>query len=307
MDAQARNQTTATSDQTATGTVTGTSDQDIPADGRSTPSRIYVARRATGATARKPHGADIAASGIELHETFLKGPRGPVYGPVSGTLQTPVSFVLGPHGSGRTSLLLTLGGRMRPSAGSTRVDGLDVRASGRALRRHSGIAGFTGIDELEDAARVDEAIRERLIWASPWYARVPRPSAQLVTAVLAPVFGSEIPVPSASALVRELTDAQNLLLRVALALAEGPQLLFIDDVDAVSSPDWRAQILTRFKALSDQGVRFVVGTADARDVTMLAELAPDVLRLAHPAAVLADDPEVAAHAAPFSTPASEEV
>jgi ABC-type branched-subunit amino acid transport system ATPase component len=278
-----------------------------PTDDSPAPSRIYVARHDPGTTARKPHGTDAAPARIELHETFLKGPRGPVYGPLSGTLRTPVSFVLGPHGSGRTSLLLTLGGRMRPSSGSATVDGLDVHASARALRRHSGIAGFIGIDELEDAARVDEAIRERLIWASPWYARVPRPSARLVASVLAPVFGPEIPVPSASTLVRELTDAQDLLLRIALALAEGPQLLFIDDLDAVSSPDWRAQVLQRLKALTDQGVRFVAGTADARDVTMLAEAAPDVLRLAHPAAVLADDPKVAAHAAPFGTPVAEEI
>jgi ABC-type branched-subunit amino acid transport system ATPase component len=220
-----------------------------PASEPPTPSPIYVARRG-GGTARSPRDAITATSRIELHKTFLKGPRGPVYGPVSGVLETPVSFVLGPHGSGRTSLLLTLSGRMRPTSGRATVDGLDVRATARALRRRSGIAGFTAIDELEAAARVDEAIRERLIWASAWYARVPRPSAQLVTDVLAPVFGTVVPMPSPDTLVRELTDAQDLLLRIALALAEGPRLMFIDDVDAVTSPTWRAQVLQRLEALT---------------------------------------------------------
>ena len=62
---------------------------------------------------RQP-GSVIRARGLVLH-----GSRGIVYGPLDLDLPTGgLVVVQGPQGGGRSSLLLTLAGRMVPDAGS---------------------------------------------------------------------------------------------------------------------------------------------------------------------------------------------
>ncbi|NKY07989.1 AAA family ATPase, partial [Cellulomonas hominis] len=77
----------------------------------------------TSPSARPAHatGTPPAPPVIAVHarDLRLNGARGTVYGPVD--LEVPagtLAVVQGPQGGGRSSLLLTLAGRMVPDAGS---------------------------------------------------------------------------------------------------------------------------------------------------------------------------------------------
>src|SRR4051794_5828343 len=114
----------------------------------------------------------------------LTGDRGTVYGPLdlevaAGTL----AVVRGPQGSGRTSLLLTLAGRMVPDPSSqVTVLGHELPGDRNALQREAALAGFAGIDELDDSVSVAQHVRERLGWLSPWYRRQRLPDQSVVDA-----------------------------------------------------------------------------------------------------------------------------
>lgn len=212
---------------------------------------------------------------LTLTEAEARGPRGTVFGPVTARTDAPITVIIGGRGSGRTSLLLSLGGRMRLSAGALSVNGLPSPGRLSALRRETGLVGFTGIDELEPAVSVGAIVRERLAWATPWYRRASRLTEALLADVLTPAFG-ETPVPGPTTLVRDLTQAQDRLLRVALALIECPNLLLVDDFDDLRDPADRAMVASRLRALATHGVRSVVVTADPRDLELFG---PDTAQI----------------------------
>ena len=74
-------------------------------------------------------------------------------------------------------------------------------------------------------------------------------------------------------LVGELDPASEMLLRIALARIEGPEMLCIDDFDALLSPTERALVAERLRELAAHGVRVVVATSDPSDAALLATTA----------------------------------
>src|SRR3954451_16396817 len=192
----------------------------------------------------------------------LTGDRGTIYGPLDlDVTEGSVAVLHGPQGSGRTSLLLTLAGRMVPDPSSQLVVlGYVLPRDRTALQREAALAGFAGIDELDDSVTVAQHVRERLRWLSPWYRRQPRPDQSVVDAVLAPVFG-ELPVPAAETVVWHLDEVEALLLRIALAMAQRPRLLVVDDLDQVHDPDRRLIVWDRLDALTRDGLTVIAATA----------------------------------------------
>jgi ABC-type branched-subunit amino acid transport system ATPase component len=218
-------------------------------------------------------GAPPPPAVLDARAAHVRGARGAVFGPLDATSAQPVTVVLGDRGSGRTSFLLATAGRMRLTSGRLTVLGRDTSRASAGVRRRAGIAGFDGIDDLEPVVPVGAVVRERLSWESPWYRRTPRVTAARLAALLGPVLG-DVPVPDPGLLVRDLSEAQDLLVRVALALLSRPEVLVVDDLDAVKNPHERAVVARCLEALTDpahpQHVRAVVlGSADPRDVHLL--------------------------------------
>jgi ABC-type multidrug transport system ATPase subunit len=205
----------------------------------------------------------VTAQALQLH-----GDRGPVFCPVdleitAGTL----TLVQGPQGAGRTSLLLALAGRMVPDSSSDLVV-LRHRLPGRRtlVQREVALAGFAGIDELDDSVTVGAHVRERLAWLAPWYRRAPRADQAIVDRVLAPVFG-DLPVPDAATVVWHLDEVDALLLRISLAMAQRPRLLVVDDVDQVHDRARRRVVWDRLDALAAAGITVVASCADPDEAT----------------------------------------
>ena len=192
----------------------------------------------------------------------LTADRGTVFGPLDlDLLAGALTVVRGPQGAGRTSLLLTLAGRMVPDQTSQLVVlGHPVPGERVAVQRVAALAGFAGIDELDDSVTVAAHVRERLGWLSPWYRRQPSPDQLVVDALLAPVFG-DLPVPAAQTVVWHLDEVDALLLRIALAMAQRPLLLVVDDVDQVHDPDRRRIVWDRLESLTAGGLTVVAASA----------------------------------------------
>ena len=218
---------------------------------------------------------------MQIHATnlALSAGRGPVYGPLTFDLEHDFTVLRGDPGSGRTSLLLTLAGRMKHDAGSLTVGGHELPRGLRAVQKLSAIAGFAGIDDLEESVTVAAALRERLAWISPWWSVVRTPDDDEVQRLCFAVFGAE-PVPAAKTVIWDLSDTQKFLLRITVAMLDNPQVLFVDDIEQLRSIESRAVVWGRLDHISG-GRTAVVVAASSLDEQVWAELdmAPHIIEI----------------------------
>lgn len=220
---------------------------------------------------RGAHPAPDAPPAVRARGLALTGSRGVVYGPLDLDLPAGrLSVVQGPQGGGRSSLLLTLAGRMVPDRGSSlQVLGHRLPAQRRQVQRRAAIAGFAGIDDLDESVTVAQAVRERLAWLSPWYRRVPRVDQAGVSRVCGPAFGDR-PVPRAGTVLWDLDEVDAMLLRIALATAQRPQLLVVDDVDQVHDATRRQTVWSALERLSAGGTTVVAAVASIDEVARMS-------------------------------------
>lgn len=219
------------------------------------------------AEASAPAGGTAVFS---LEQATVTGPRGAVFESLNATSNKQQTVVIGTRGSGRTSMLLVLAGRMKLDSGDVQVLGLTGTSQ---IRRATGIAGFGEIDALESQVTLAATVRERLSWEMPWYRRVPKVTDDVVRELLAPAFG-ETKIPAAKTLCRDFTPAEEMLVRISLALIASPSLLVVDDFDALRDPADRKLVAARLCALS---IPVVVSTSDAADAELFA--APAIITL----------------------------
>ena len=102
----------------------------------------------------------------------MRGPWGPVYGPIDLDVDAGgVTVLVCPAGSGRTALLMTLAGRMRPVSGSLSVFG---RTRARDIFSHAALAGIDELDTVAESVTVRDLITEQLRWDAKWYKLIGR-------------------------------------------------------------------------------------------------------------------------------------
>jgi ABC-type uncharacterized transport system ATPase subunit len=197
----------------------------------------------------------VIARGIRM-----TGPWGPVYGPVNFDIDAGgVTVLVCPAGSGRTALMMTLAGRMRPTAGELTVLGC------RKAKDVFDISALAGIDELDTVAEsvtVRDVVTEQARWDAAWYRLVPRASEDELRRICGPVFGA-LPLPPLTEFVAEITELDRTLLRIALANTMRPPLLVVGNLDYVTSDHNRDIVLERLLAL---GVEQTVITATVNGV-----------------------------------------
>ncbi|SEM76862.1 ATP-binding cassette domain-containing protein [Nonomuraea pusilla] len=169
----------------------------------------------------------IVAKGLSVEGVFpeVSLKAGP------GTL----TVIAGPAGSGRTSLLLTLAGRMKPTEGTLSVAG---QSRPRAIRKVAALGLVDGVTDLDRSMTVREHLRERRH----------RPYAKALEQA-----GLSV---DERTMVRDLDREQQVRLGIALALLDDPAVVYCDNVDA-GLPAPRRQAL--WNTLRDLG-RTVVAT-----------------------------------------------
>lgn len=173
--------------------------------------------------------------GIVARRITARGPLGPAFQAVDLEAE-PGSLVAitGPGGSGRSSLLLALAGRLRLVAGQLTVGGYRLPTGSPAVRQLVAVARVRPAIDLDQRLLVQELMVERCLIT-------PRSTS---TASIAAAFGLLRIDPPRSALVVDLHPAEQTLLACALAVATEPGGIVIDDVgQGVESGDlpwvWR--------------------------------------------------------------------
>lgn len=199
----------------------------------------------------------------------MKGPWGPVYGPIDLDVDAGgVTVLRCPAGSGRTALLMTLAGRMRPMGGNLTVMG---RTRATEIFANSALAGVDELDTVAESVTVRDLITEQLRWDAAWHRLIPRADETDLSRVCGPVFG-DLPLPPLTEYVEELTELDGLLLRIALANTARPELLVVGNLDQVASDANRATLLGRLIELGREqtvitaSVNAVVGHIDGPGV-----------------------------------------
>lgn len=197
----------------------------------------------------------VVARGIRM-----SGPWGPVYGPVDLTVAAGgVTVLVCPGGTGRTALLMTLAGRMRPVAGELTVLG-EKKAT--QIFARSALAGIDELDSINESVTVNDAVTETLRWDAAWYRLVRRADRSDLERVCGSVFG-EVPLPALAEYVEELSELDRMLLRISLANTARPPLLVVGNLDQVTHDRSREVLLER---LVDLGRSQTVITATVNEV-----------------------------------------
>ncbi|MCI3154734.1 ATP-binding cassette domain-containing protein [Streptomyces sp. GB4-14] len=211
-----------------------------------------------------PSGLAVVADGLGL-----KGPRGWAFRDVSADAGPGALIaVAGPSGTGRTCLLLTLTGRMRPTEGRAVVGGLELPRRMAAVRRRSALAHVAGVTDLDPALTVAEHLREQELLRRRFGGALPRPRQLLrpraerrrerrrhIDGALATagLDLSALPKGGRTA-VRDLERLEALRLSLALALLGRPRLLGIDDADLKLSAGERQEMWELLRSVAGTGV-----------------------------------------------------
>lgn len=226
----------------------------------------------------------------------LGGPRGRVFGGVSFTAGVGELVALeGPPGSGRTSLLLALTGRMRATEGRAEAGGYPLPRRMAAVRRISALGPIATVAELEPALTVGEHLRERGLLLRGFGSRAAA-RGRAVEALAAAGLDLDALAAGPRTAVRDLDRPAELRLGVALALMARPRLLGVDDVDLGLGAADRADVWAVLRAVAATGPTVLAVCAQAPDQV------PVTVRLPAPGAPTAWDDRPAAPHSPAAGP-----
>jgi putative ABC transport system ATP-binding protein len=194
-----------------------------------------------------------------------------------------VTAVVGPAGSGKTSLLHLLAGLDRPTSGTVALDGRTLRGLDdielTRLRRDA-------IGLLLPAASVLPTITVRENVALPLLIARRPPAPEAVDALLERVGLGEV----ADRRPAELTTADRQRVALARALIGGPSLLLADEPAGDMDPQEGAELLILLREVAhEDGVTVVLFTRDIDDAAGVADqiVALDAGRVVSAAAPLA--------------------
>ncbi|WP_262701427.1 MULTISPECIES: ATP-binding cassette domain-containing protein [Streptomyces] len=213
-----------------------------------------------GGTPEAETGAAVTAEGLGVRGSHGWAFRGADVAADPGALIA----VEGPSGSGRTSLLLTLTGRMRPTEGHGGVGGFRVPQQMARIRRISALAHVPGVTELDPALTVAEHLRERALLRRR-FADSPRgllrrrreraaaSRAAIDDALTAAGLDLDTLPKGPRTAVRDLERLEALRLSIALALIARPRLLAVDDADLKLSDDDRERAWALLREIAEDG------------------------------------------------------
>jgi ABC-type multidrug transport system ATPase subunit len=222
-------------------------------------------------------GGTVTGTALTARGLGLRGPRGPVFGDVTFDAG-PGSLIAieGPSGSGRTCLLLTLTGRMKPTEGAAEVGEWRLPQQMAAVRRASGLANVAGVTDLEPALTVREHLSERALLQRrfgdslrgllrPRRERTAEARLRIEDALSAAGLDPATLPKGMRTAVRDLERLEELRLSLALALLGRPRLLGVDDTDLKLSDAERAEAWALLRSVAESGTTVVAVAGQAPD------------------------------------------
>jgi branched-chain amino acid transport system ATP-binding protein len=189
------------------------------------------------------------------------------YGPVRAvdavSLRVPagsVTAVLGANGAGKTSLLRTISGLVRPSAGSVRLEGNEItRLPVEQIVR-------LGLGHVPEGRGViaELTVEENLRLGALWRRRDAAPLSEIYD--LFPRLHERRTQPAAN-----LSGGERQMLSIGRALIARPQALLLDEPSLGLAPALVAQIMATIRKLADTlGLAVLLVEQNARSALSIA-------------------------------------
>jgi ABC-2 type transport system ATP-binding protein len=156
--------------------------------------------------------------------------------------------LLGPNGSGKTTIIRILCGLLKPTAGSVRVLGKPVPD-----HRNNALIGYmTQMDALYNDLTVKENVRFfASIYGLKGHEREKR---------IAEVLGVVMLAERQDSVVGTLSGGMKKRASIACALVHRPKLMFLDEPTVGVDPKLRIQFWDYFRELNEAGVTLMVST-----------------------------------------------
>ncbi len=182
-----------------------------------------------------------------LDAVDLDVPRGGIFG------------ILGPNGAGKTTLMSILGGLLRPSSGSARINGCDVFAEPEAIKR------VLGLVPQEPAIYPTLTARENL----EYFGRMQGLSGDhLQTRVAACLELAEM-TEEADQRMERFSGGYKRRLNMVIGLIHEPEILILDEPTVAIDPHSRSLIHQRLRELDAAGITILISTHYMEEAEML--------------------------------------
>ena len=190
--------------------------------------------------------------------------------------------VIGPNGAGKTTLFNILTGELAPTAGTVRLGDRDVTGVGTSDLARLGLARMYQRNELFDRLPARENVALALA-ARPGPYRLTRAGGASERAQADAVLARVGLEGREAAAANALSHGERRQLELALALAQGPKVLLLDEPTAGMSPAETAAI-TRLIADLDRSLTVLIVEHDMDVVFRIA----DRITVLHEGKVIAD-------------------
>ncbi|TXH04335.1 MAG: ABC transporter ATP-binding protein [Nevskiaceae bacterium] len=200
---------------------------------------------------------------------FSHGPRVIYDGVDVDIARGKVTAIMGPSGTGKTTLLRIIGGQWRPNAGSVHFDGVDVHGLRRAplyeLRKRMGMLFQNG------ALLTDLTVFENIAFPMREHTQLPESMIRdLVLMKLEAVGlrGARDLYPS------QLSGGMSRRVGLARAIALDPQLVMYDEPFAGQDPISMGVLMRLIRSLNDAlGLTSIVVSHDVEEVLSISDQA----------------------------------
>ena len=158
--------------------------------------------------------------------------------------------LLGPNGAGKTTTISICTTRVLPTAGSVRLNGVDVVASPALARRSMGIV--PQYNTLDRACTVYENIHFHCLYFGFSRAEARQRTTQLLEQFHLSDRAESYPAQLSGGLAQRL--------QIARAISHRPKVLFLDEPSAGLDPQSRIAMWDAVRALREEGITVVLTT-----------------------------------------------
>jgi phospholipid/cholesterol/gamma-HCH transport system ATP-binding protein len=179
-----------------------------------------------------------------------------------------ITAIMGPSGTGKTTLLRLITGQIRPAAGRVVVDGLEVAKLSRGqlleLRRRMGMLF------QNSALLTDYSVFENVAFPIREHTRLPEPLIRTIVLTKLQSVGLR---GAASLMPAQLSGGMARRVALARAMALDPQLLLYDEPFSGLDPISMGMVLRLIKITNEVlGVTSVVVSHDVEEIARIADL-----------------------------------
>jgi ABC-2 type transport system ATP-binding protein len=210
--------------------------------------------------------ADLSSEGlavevVDLVKRYPKSPVNAVDGVSFTASRGEVFGLLGPNGAGKTTTVGMLTTRVRPTAGTARIGGVDVVRDPVPARAQLAV--------VPQQSNLDRSIsiRDNLIFHAAYHG-VPAQERQARADDLLDQFGL---LDRAKDKPDFFSGGQSQRVMIARALMHAPRVLFLDEPTTGLDPAARLFVWDRLRELRDSDVTLILTTHDMDEAALLAD------------------------------------